>query len=73
MDTIDERLEALDRIIKLNITIDDLRRIIMLFRYINHQMEYNDESHIDLHDKLLMRWFEHIYDESLKKEGITCF
>lgn len=73
MDSEDKRLEALDAVINLDITVDDLRRILMLFRYVKYRMEYDDESHFDLHDEVLMRWFEHLYIESLRIEGINCF
>lgn len=72
MDSEDERLEALDIVINMDITVDDLRRILMLFRYIKYRMEYDDECHLDLHDEVLMRWLEHLYTESLKTEGIIC-
>jgi hypothetical protein len=73
MDLADKRLEALDRVINLDITVDDLRRILMLFRYVKYRMEYDDESNFDLHDEVLMRWLEHLYNESLRIEGINCF
>jgi hypothetical protein len=73
MDAEYERLEALDTVINMDITVDDLRRILMLFRYVKYRMEYDDENHLDLHDEVLMRWFEHLYTESLRTEGINCF
>ena len=73
MDAEDKRLETLDRVINLDITVDDLRRIIMLFRYVKDRMEYDDGRHIDLQDEVLMRWFEHMYIESLRIEGINSF
>jgi len=73
MDSVDERLEVLDTVINLDITVDDLRRILMLFRYVKYRMEYDDESHLDLQDEVLMRWFEHLYIESLRIEGINSF
>ena len=73
MDLADNRLEALDAVINVDITVDDLRRILMLFRYVKYRMEYDDESHLDLQDEVLMRWFEHLYIESLRIEGINSF
>ena len=73
MDLADKRLEALDTVINMDITVDDLRRILMLFRYVKYRMEYDDENHLDLHDEVLMRWLEHLYTESLRIEGINCF
>jgi hypothetical protein len=73
MDAEYERLEALDIVINMDITVDDLRRILMLFRYIKYRMEYDDECHLDLRDEVLMRWLEHLYTESLRTEGINCF
>jgi len=65
MDSADNRLEILDRVINLDITVDDLRRILMLFRSVKYRMEYDDENHLDLQDEVLMRWLEHLYIETL--------
>ena len=73
MDSADERLEILDSIINMDITVDDLRRILMLFRFAKYQMESEDESHLDINDEVLMRWLENLYDETLKIEGFNCF
>ena len=73
MDLADKRLEILDSIINMDITVDDLRRILMLFRFAKYQMESEDESHLDINDEVLMRWLENLYDETLKIEGFNCF
>ena len=73
MDSADNRLEILDRVINLDITVDDLRRILMLFRSVKYQMESEDESNLDINDEVLMGWLEHLYNETLKIEGINCF
>ena len=73
MDSEDKRLEILDNIINMDITLDDLRRILMLFRYVNYQMEPEYESHSDFNDEVFMSWLEHLYNDSLKIEGINCF
>ena len=73
MDSADERLEILDSIINMDITVDDLRRILMLFRSVKYQMEYDDESHLDINDEVLMSWLEHLYNKTLKIEGLNCF
>ncbi len=65
MDLADKRLEILDSIINMDITVDDLRRILMLFRSVKYRMEYDDENHLDLQDEVLMRWLEHLYIETL--------
>jgi hypothetical protein len=73
MDSEEKRLEILDSIINMDITVDDLRRILMLFRYVNYQMESDDESNPDFNDEALQSWLEYLYNESLKTEGIVCF
>jgi len=73
MDSEEKRLEILDSIINMDITVGDLRRILMLFRYVNYQMESDDESHPDFNDEALKSWLEYLYNESLKTEGIVCF
>jgi hypothetical protein len=73
MDLADKRLEILDSIINMDITVDDLRRILMLFRSVKYQMESEDESNLDINDEVLMGWLEHLYNETLKIEGINCF
>ncbi len=73
MDSEDKRLEILDGIINMDIIVGDLRRIPMLFRYVNYQRESEDESHSDFNDEELKSWLEYLYNESLKTEGINCF
>ena len=73
MDSEDKRLEILDSIINMDITVDDLRRILMLFRYVNYQMESEDENHSGFNDEVLRSWLEYLYNESFKTEGINCF
>ena len=73
MDPADKRSEILDSIINMDVTVDDLRRILMLFRYVNYQTEPDDESHHDIHNEVLVSWLEHLYNETLKIEGINCF
>jgi len=65
MDSADNRLEILDSIINMDITVDDFRRILMLFRSVKYRMEHDDESHLDINDEVLMSWLEHLYNETL--------
>jgi len=57
----------------MNITVGDLRSILMLLKYVNYQRESEDESHSDFNDEALKSWLEYLYNESLKTEGINCF
>jgi hypothetical protein len=72
MDLADKRLEILDKVIRLDLTVDDLRRILMLFKYVKYRMQGDDENHFDLYDEVLMRGLENQYSESLRMEGISC-
>ncbi|UCB44428.1 MAG: hypothetical protein JSV25_09395 [Spirochaetota bacterium] len=73
MDLYDKRLEILDKVIKLELTVDDLRRILMIFRFFKYRMETDGENQFDLYDEVLMKWLEYQYNDSLKMEGINCF
>ncbi len=57
----------------MDITVGDLRSILMLLKYVNYQRESEDESHSDFNDEALISWLEYLYNESLKTEGINCF
>ena len=71
MDLIDKRLEILDKVIRLDLTVDDLRRILMLFRYVKYRMQGDVENSFGLYDDLLMRGLENQYSEFLRMEGIN--
>jgi len=73
MDSEDKRLEILDSIINMDITVDDLRRILMLCRYVNYKMESEDENHSGFNDEVLKSWLEYLYNELFKINGINCF
>ena len=73
MELSDKRLEILDKVIKLELTVDDLRRILMIFKFLKYRMEIDGENQFDLYDEVLMKWLEHQYNDSLKMEGINCF
>ena len=73
MDLPDQRLEILDKVIKLELTVDDLRRVLMTFRFVKYRMEIDGENQFDLYDEVLIKWLEHQYNDSLKMEGINCF
>ena len=73
MDLPDKKLEILDKVIKLELTVDDLRRILMIFRFLKYRMEIDGENQFDLYDEVLMKWLEHQYNDSLEMEGINCF
>jgi hypothetical protein len=72
MDLTNKRLEILDKVIRLDLTVDDLRRILMLFRYIKYQMQGDVENSFGLYDDLLIRGLENQYSEFLRMEGINC-
>ena len=73
MDLPDKGLEILDKVIKLELTVDNLRRILTIFRFVKYQMEIDGANQFDLYDEVLMKWLEHQYNDSLEMEGINCF
>ena len=68
MDSMDKRLEILDSIINMDININDLRRTLMIFKYVNYQIEYECEHHSNFNEEALKSWLEYIYNKSLKIE-----
>ena len=72
MGLVDKRLEILNKVIRLDLTVDDLRRILMLFRYIKYRMQGDIENSFGLEDDLLIRGLENQYNEFLRMEGINC-
>jgi hypothetical protein len=72
MDLTDTKLKVLDKVIKLDLSVDDLRRILMSFRFVKYRKEIDGNSHFDIYDEVLMSWLEHQYRDSLRMEGISC-
>ena len=72
MDLTDRKLKVLDKVIKLDLSVDDLRRILMSFRFVKYRTEIDGDSPFDIHDEVLMSWLERQYRDSLRLEVITC-
>ena len=72
MDLIDEKLNILDDIFMTALTVDDLRRIIKVFGFVEYQMESDGETYLDWYDKDLKTRLEKKYRIVSEKGGFHC-
>ena len=61
MDLLDKKLDILDNIFLIALTVDDLRRIMKLFSFVEYQMELDGETNLDWYDKDLKNRLEKKY------------
>ena len=73
MDLLEKRLQFLDYILLTELTVDDLRRIIKVFGFVEYQMELDGENYLDCYDQDLKNRLERKYRAILKEGGIDCF
>jgi hypothetical protein len=71
MDLFDKRLEILDDIFLIELTVDDLRRILKVFEFVKYQMELDGEMYLDCYDRELKNRLERKYGVLLKKGNIN--
>jgi hypothetical protein len=71
MDLFDKRLEILDDIFLIELTVDDLRRILKVFEFVKYQMELDGEMYLDCYDKELQNRLERKYCILLKKGNLN--
>jgi hypothetical protein len=71
MDLLDKRLEILDDIFLIELTVDDLRRILKVFEFVKYQMELDGEMYLDCYDKELQNRLERKYCILLKKGNLN--
>jgi hypothetical protein len=73
MDLLERRLHILDDIYKIELTVDDLRRIMKAFCFVAYKMELDGERYLDRYDKDLMDRLDKKYRVLLFENGIDCF
>ena len=72
MDLLEKKLNILDYMCKLELTVDDLRRIMKAFSFVAYKMEIDGETYLDSYDKDLMLKLDEKYRVLLKRCGINC-
>jgi hypothetical protein len=72
MKTIDRRLSLLDYKLTMELSVDDLRRILNLFKFVELKMEDDDYPYMDWSDVELQMRLQDQYHQILKSEGIGC-
>ncbi len=72
MHAIDRKLCLLDESCTLDISIDDLRRLLNLFRFVEQKMEDDEAPYLDWGDLDLQLRLDERYRSILKEEGIGC-
>jgi hypothetical protein len=68
----DRKLSLLDEDCMLDITVDDLRRLLNLFRFVEQKMEDERYPYMDWGDLDLQLRLQERYQGILKEEGIRC-
>ena len=72
IDLIDKKLDILDDILILKLSVDDLRRIMKVFGFVEYRMELEGEMYLDWYDKDLMNRLNKTYRVLLQEGEIEC-
>lgn len=72
MHATDRTLSLLEEDCMLDITVDDLRRLLNLFRFVEQKMEDEQYPYMDWGDLDLQLRLQERYQGILKGEGISC-
>ena len=73
MKLIERKLHILEDVCNIELTVDDLRRIMKAFSFVAYKMELDGESYLDRYDKDLMTKLDKKYRVLLHEGGIDCF
>lgn len=72
MDLLEKKLHFLDYICNIELTVDDLRRIMKAFCFVAYKMELDGEMYLDRYDKDLMDKLDKKYRVLLHEYGFDC-
>ena len=70
MDLLEKKLNILDDIYELELSVDDLRRIMRAFSFVAYKMELDGEMYLDLYDQDLMNRLDNNYRSLLHESGV---